>query len=190
MKYTAIADTGNVLVRLLRTYMAPEVVANPDHIGLYSPVDKGDRVVGVYLFDVRECKEVQSHSMIMVDPVRQQFPSTFINLFYMITAYSDGDIKYRAEEEHRILGKVIQVCRDHAVLEQMIGGEGLPEGETVPAIELLNLDLEEKMRIWNFPSMTYKTSLFYKVGPVEIASERMRKAERVMEAEFTMKQTE
>lgn len=186
MRHTAIAEAGNALVDLLRTYMVPEVVMNPDHIGLCSPSDKGDLVVGIYLYDVRECEEVRSHSMIMVDPSRQKYPSSFLNLYYMVTAYSNGDIKYRAEEEHKILGKVVQIFRDHAVLEQMVQASGTPEGETMPTIEILNLNLEDKMRIWTVPNTAYKTSLFYRVGPVEIESERTKDAQRVVDVTFSI----
>lgn len=186
MRHTAIAETGNALAELLRTYMVPEVIMNPDHIGLCSPAEKGDLEVGIYLYDVRENEEVRSHSMIMVDSSRQKYPSSFLNLYYMITAYSNGDIKYRSEEEHKILGKIVQVYRDHAVLEQMIQGTGTPDGETIPTIELLNLNLEDKMRIWSVPNTAYKTSLFYKVGPVEIESEKTKDAQRVVDITFTV----
>lgn len=186
MRHTAIAETGTVLTEILRAYMVPEVIENPDRIGLCSPADKGDLVLCIYLYDIRECEEIRSHSMVMVDSSRQQFPSSFLNLYYMITAYSNGDIKYRAEEEHKILGKTVQVLCDHSVIEQMVQGSGLPEGETMPTIEILNLTLEDKMRIWNVPNTAYKTSLFYKVGPVEIESERMREAQRVVDIAFTV----
>lgn len=186
MRHTAIAETGNALAELLRTYMVPEVIMNPDHIGLCSPAEKGDLEVGIYLYDVRENEEVRSHSMIIVDSSRQKYPSSFLNLYYMITAYSNGDIKYRSEEEHKILGKIVQVYRDHAVLEQMIQGTGTPDGETIPTIELLNLNLEDKMRIWSVPNTAYKTSLFYKVGPVEIESEKTKDAQRVVDITFTV----
>lgn len=184
MRYTAIAEIGNTLAERLRIYMVPEVVMNPEHIGLCSPADKGDFMVGIYLYDIRECEEIRSHSMIMVDSKQQKYPSCFLNLYYMITAYSNGDIKYRSEEEQKILGKIVQVLQDYGVFEEMTQGKGLPDGETIPAAEMLNLPLEEKLRIWNIPNIAYKTSLFYKVGPIEIQSEKTRDTQRVVDAVF------
>ena len=186
MRHTAIAEIGMILTETLRTYMAPEVIENPDRIGLCSPEDKGDLMLCIYLYDIRECEEIRSHSMVMIDSARQKYPSSFLNLYYMITAFSNGDIKYRAEEEQKILGKTVQVLQDHSVIDQMVQGTGLPDGETMPSIEILNLTLEDKMRIWNVPNTAYKTSLFYKVGPVEIESERMREAQRVVDVTFTV----
>lgn len=91
MRHTAIAEIGNTLAEILRTSMVPDTIANPDHIGLCSPADKGDLAVGIYLYDIRESEEIRGNSMVMVDPSRQRYPSSFLTLYYMITAYSNGD---------------------------------------------------------------------------------------------------
>ena len=49
MRHTAIAETGMALTEILRTYMVPEVIENPDRIGLCSPADKGDLVLCVFI---------------------------------------------------------------------------------------------------------------------------------------------
>lgn len=189
MRHTAIAEAGNMLTELLRASLVPEVILNQDHIGLCSPADKGDLALGIYLYDIRECEELRSHSMIMVDPSRQKYPSSYLNLYYMITAYSNGDLKYRAEEEARILGKTVQVLSDHSVFEEMIQGQGLPEGETVPTAQFLNLSMEDKMRIWNVPNTAYKPSVFYKMGPIEIESEKVRTTQRVVDVAFLVEES-
>lgn len=186
MRHTGIAEIGSVLVDRLRTYMVPEVIMSPNHIGLCSPADKGDLALGIYLYDIRESDEIRGSSMIMVDSARQKFPSSFLNLYYMITAYSNGDIKYRAEEEQKILGRVVQIFADFATFDDMLQGIGTPEGETVPTIVMQNLSLEDKMRIWTVPDVAYKTSLFYRVGPVEIDSRKTKDAQRVVAVDFTV----
>lgn len=190
MRHTAIAEIGNTLAEILRTSMVPDTIANPDHIGLCSPADKGDLAVGIYLYDIRESEEIRGNSMVMVDPSRQRYPSSFLTLYYMITAYSNGDIKYRAEEEQKILGRVVQVLADHGVLEGQVQAEGSPDGETTATVEMQNLSMEDKLRVWNVPNTAYKTSLFYKVGPVEIESERTREARRVLDAAFAVEHRE
>lgn len=190
MRHTAIAETGSAIVELLRKHMVPEVVLNADHIGLCSPAEKGDLVLGVCLYDIRRCEEIMSHAMVMIDPAKQKYPSEFLNLYYMLTAYSNGDLKYRAEEEARILGKAMQVLNDYGVLEQMPQGVGLPDGETIPTAEFLNLTMEDKIRIWNVPNTAYKPSVFYKVGPIEIESERTRSVQRVVDLTFAVEESE
>lgn len=180
MKYTAIAETGGRLVRLLKTYMVPDMLANPDHIGLCSPADRGDFEVGIFLYDIKENDSLRTQEMVSLNESRQRYPSSYLDLYYMITAYSMGDIKYRAEEEQRILGGVVQILRDSGTL----GGEE----DLAASIELLNLSLEEKMRVWTVPNAAYKTSLFYRVGPVEVESARTRTTSRVTDVEFKVKE--
>ena len=57
-----------------------------------------------------------------------------------------------------------------------------------PKIELLELETEEKNRIWNVPNQPYKLSLFYKVYPVELVSEKITSVTRVVETDITIGQ--
>jgi len=47
--YTAIADAGASLVKLLREHMAPDPIPRSDLIGIASPADKGDLALTLYL---------------------------------------------------------------------------------------------------------------------------------------------
>lgn len=187
MRHTGIAEIGGALVERLRIHMVPEVIRSTDHIGLCSPADKGDMELGLYLYDIRESDEIRGTSMIMVDAARQKYPSSFFNLYYMVTAYSGSDSKYRAEEEQKILGRVIQIFSDYATFDDMLQGVGSPEGETAPTIVMQNLSLEDKLRAWTVPDVAYKTSLFYRVGPIEIDSRRVKDTQRVVDVDFTVK---
>lgn len=186
MRSTAIAEIGNSLVQLLKAQMVPESLQNPDHIGLCSPADRGDFEIGIHLYDIRESEEVRTHDMVTVDISRQKFPPVYLSLYYMITAYSNGDIKYRSEEEQRLLGRVVQVLRDNAAFGE--GSLNQDERDPEPVIEMLPLSLEEKIRIWNVPNIAYKTSLFYRVGPVAVESTRARESRRVTDITFTVKE--
>ncbi len=160
--------------------MAPEVVKSPRQIGLCHPAAKGDYRVGIWLYDIRECEELKNHSMISIDSVRQRYASCYVNLFYMITPYAGGDVRYQAKEEQGMLGKVIQILNDHAVPEEFLRGDE----SACCTITLQNLPMEEKLRIFNVPNMEYKTSLFYEMGPIEIESERVRETSRVVDVRF------
>lgn len=184
MSHTRIAEAGNALVELLRLHMVPDVVKHPEKIGLIHPSDKGDYSVGVWLYDIFECGELQSHSMISIDSRRQKYPSCYVSLFYMITAYSGSDVRYRAAEEQEILGKIVQILKGHAVLKGFceINGE-----EILCSFKMQNLSMEEKQHIFSVPNLGYRTSLFYELGPVEIESERTREVTRVVDTQFEIK---
>jgi len=109
-----------------------------------------------------------------------------LTLFYMITAYSPSDVKFRASEEQRILGKTMQTLFDFPVLgSEWIGEEG-GAAEFPVRVEMLRIDNEEKMKLWNMPNLPYKLSLYYKVYPVEIESQRVREVRRVVDADLTV----
>lgn len=189
MRYTGIARTGEKLVALLQKAMVPELLANPGMIGLCGPWEKGDFAVGVWLYDIQECVQLNVHEMVTIDSSRQKYPSIYVNLYYMITPYSAGDVRYRAEEEARLLGKILQTMKDGAVLD-LSGETDLHGMEPACQIVLLHLDMEEKQRIYHAPDGCYRTSLFYEVGPIEISSEKERQVRRVVDVSYTIKEAE
>lgn len=184
--YTVISEVGNALVRLLRNNMVPNDILNPESIGLCSPDDKGDIMLGLYLYDVRECEEVRQSTMINIDAKFQKYPSTYLTLYYMITAYSNGDVKFRASEEQKLLGRVVQVIADNAILDA--GSlEPMPQAKSdYLRIEMLQMDLEDKQRIWTVPNKAYKLSLYYKVAPVELESARIKQVQRVVDLDVSI----
>ena len=81
--YTIISDVGNAIVKILRDNMVPDVIQNEDAIGLCSPSDKGDFVLGLYLYDVKESEDVFDTGMRMSGQNEQRYPSKYMNLYYM-----------------------------------------------------------------------------------------------------------
>lgn len=184
MSYGMIAEIGNRLTELLCRELVPEVLQHRDHIGLCSPDNHGDIRLGIYLYDVSENEEMVVPGMVDTGVRTQTYPSSYLTLGYMITAYSESDLKFRAAEEQRILGRVVQTLRDNSVF-----AEGTLEGSQVPVrIELQRIKSYEKLRLWNFPNVPYKLSLFYRVYPVEIRSARTREITRVREVEFAVRE--
>lgn len=183
-KYTIIADTGNCLVERLRGALVPDLIQSAGEIGLRSPEDRGDAVLGLFLYDVRPSEEVyQSRAVVTNDRISR--PPIFLSLSYMITAYSQGDIQYRLPQEERILGRVIQYFYDNPIIPleevdaQMTSGTELH-------IQMLKPDQDEKTRIWSFPNVGNRLSLFYRVSPVAIDSGISRRAARVTELDINV----
>lgn len=181
MGYGIISEVGNLLAEILCRELVPDVILHSNNIGLCSPDDHGDLNLGIYLYDVNENEDVLAVGMRDAGVKKQAYPSTYLDLYYMITAYSESDRKFRAQEEQRILGKVVQVFRDHSVLSEELLGDGV---SMAAKIELQRMDRYEKMRMWNFPHIPYKLSLFYRVQPIEITSAKIRQVTRVRDVSF------
>ena len=183
-KYSIISDVGNTLVKLLRTNLVPDIIRNTDAIGLCSPDEHGDLQVGIYLYDVRESEEVAGSRTGVSTEKTQRMPPQYINLYYAITAYSMSDLKFRAAEEQRILGRVIQVLGDNITM----AGDGVGESAYPIRIEMQRMDNDEKMKLWSMSNTPYKLSLFYKIYPVEIESTRIKSVSRVLDIDFTVEE--
>lgn len=183
-RHTIIADTGKRLVEILQEALVPGLIQNAAEIGLRSPEDRGDVSLGLFLYDVRLSEEVyQRTNVIMKERISK--PPVYLSLFYMITAYSKGDVMYRLAQEEEILGRVIQLFHDHPVI---------PLGEVDPQmtsgtelhVQMQKVTPDEKSRIWNFPNVGNRLSLFYKVSPVAIDSEINSEITRVMDIDINV----
>lgn len=102
-KYTIIADVGEKLVSILQRELVPEVLANPNEIGLRSPEEHGDVSLGLFLYDVKESEEVRQQGAAIIKKEKITRPPMYLNLYYMITAYSSGDIKYKLTDRKSVV---------------------------------------------------------------------------------------
>lgn len=179
--YTVIANVGETLVQILQKNLCPEVLLSQDSIGLCAPSDKGNMILGLHLYDISEDREIRGNRMHDEGPSLQRYPSLYLTLSYMVTAYSKADVKFRAAENQRILGKVMETFQDNPVLSTdflspVNRGAGLDLH-----IEMLNPGMEERRKIWNTSDQAFQTSLFYRIHPVELESTRMRRIQRVVD---------
>ena len=78
---TSIADVGMAIVKLLRRELVPDTLQNPDAIGLCSPADRGDYIVGIHLYDIRESEELRVNTMIARGAEELQYPPSYVNLY-------------------------------------------------------------------------------------------------------------
>lgn len=188
--YSAISDTGNAIINLLKENLVPEVIQNEDTIGLCSPDDKGDMTLGIFLYDIKESEEVIDNTMINLNSKVQKYPSSYLTLSYMITAYSNGDVRFRSSEEQKIIGRVIQVFKDNPYLDSKTLNPLEKDNGNSISIELLSMPMEEKLRIWTVPNTAYKLSIFIKVSPIEIESTKQKQVQRVVDIDFDIKEKE
>lgn len=179
--YTAIAKVSENIMTGLKEQLVPELIRFPGQIVLCSPGQRDNASLGIFLYDIQESEVLRTHGMIDIAANRQQFPPVYMTLYYMITAYSDGDVRFRAIQEERVLGKVIQYFHDYPILLS---------GETDSRIELQRISTEDKLKLWSFPEQPYKVSLFYKVSPVPIESAVTKEVVRVRERKVNVERTE
>ena len=186
--YGIISDVSAAIIRILRDGMVPDIIPGSEGIGMCHPSDKGDIQLGICLYDVKRNPDIIATDRIPVGSSKLRNPPLYVDLYYMITAYSMSDIKFRTLEEAKILGRTMQLLQSHAVLKGDILGKSAAELTQVPRIELLDLETEEKTRIWSIPDVPYKLSLFYKVYPIEIDSLTVSEISRVSTVDITLEE--
>lgn len=186
-RYSIIAEIDEYLVKLLADGLVPELLPDKNAVGLCNPEERGDLNVGIYLYDIQEDENFRVSGMVNHSMKEQAFPPTYLSLYYMITVWAASDIRFRAVQEHRLLGRILQILKDHNLWEATAFGS-----ETTPNIrvEYLDMTMEEKGKIWNHPSAPYRTSLFFRVAPVSLDSARVREIHRVVAVEMQVKEQE
>lgn len=174
------------MLKLLKENVTPDPIAKPELIGMCSPVDKSDYRLTLYLYQIEE-NESRQTNMQSIGTGKLQFPPLSINLYYMITAFSTADLNFRVLDESRIVGRVLQVMYDNATLSGGALQGALAEKNEEIRINLLNLSLDDISKIWSFLNVPHKPSLYYRVGPVNIDSTRIKITRRVVESDILMK---
>lgn len=186
-KYTAIADVGNTLVSMLRKHMVPEPISQPEFIGLGSPADKGDFALTLFLYNIVESGDSRNNQVEVDRMGVMRYPPMALNLYYLLTAHSSSEISSRALEEQRILGKAMQVLFDNSIIKGPDLKGTLEENNEEVKVVLDNMPFDMLIKSWNFPSIPYKLSVSYMVGPVYIDSTRIKSTKRVLEFDTTIR---
>ncbi|WP_337914027.1 DUF4255 domain-containing protein [Cohnella zeiphila] len=187
--YTAIADAGASLLKLLRENMTPDPIPRPDLIGIASPADKGDLALSLYLCAVRENGDARRNEMQLQGGV-MRYPPLTVDLHYLLTPHSTADLQTRALDEHRLLGRAAQVLYDHSIVRSPYLEGTLAENEEELRITSVGLEPDQITRYWSFGDLPYKLSLVYRVGPVLLESNRVKPTSRVVERRIKLQEKE
>lgn len=170
--YMEISNISRKILELLQGELVPELIPSIEYIGLAGPADRGSLTVGIFLYDIQESTEIKANSLIYRDNNTLNYPPLYLNIYYMITVYAEGDIHFKSLREEMIIGKILRLFHDYSVLQS---GEG-----DIPAkIELIRLTPEEKSRFFSLANVPCRLSVFYKVSPVTIDSARIREITKV-----------
>ena len=184
--YTIISDIGSALVRILREGMVPDVIPNADAVGLCSPSDKGDFVLGLYLYDIREESDVTQQPFIQKGRVQLQRPPRPYGLYYMVFINGSSQMGLKAPDIQKIIGRVAQIVNDNSSVLPNQLQSWLDTQEPPIVLSQAKISLEEKVRVWQAINKPYQISLFYKAAPVFLSSEVVIDTPRVVDASFDL----
>ena len=186
--YTVMADVSRSILELLKSNLVPEPIKKVENIGVCAPNDRGNNILGLYLYNIDENPESRSMERIILDKEHYKDAPMSINLYYMLFAYSDTDLSTRAVDEQRILGKAIQVLNENSQIEKEYLMGTLKETEETVSLSMINMSLEEKVRIWSLFNQPYRISAFYKVGPIFLESDKIKTFKRVQKVDISVHQ--
>ena len=178
-RYTIISDVGQAIISILKEKLIPEPIDKPEKIGICEPKDRGEYVVGIHLYDIREHIGGQEKDPISLPDGNVQDPPALLELFYMISVASNVQIEFRSTDESRIIGKIIQTFKDNQIIPKKYISDNSKIEDI--SINMLPLEIEEKIKIWSMFGESYKLSAFFIVGPIAIDSEIIRRPQKRVE---------
>jgi hypothetical protein len=191
--YTAIEDVGMTIINLLWNKMKDQTDVIPsdsteNSIVLGSPGEIEDREnvrLSLFLYQVTENVHLKNQEMQQITSSRLRYPPLTLDLFYMLTSHSGTQNQQnrteRTREEHRRLGRAMQILHDNSILA--LEGSDADSMEEL-RITLNPMSLDDMTKIWTtFQGRSYRPSACYLVTPVKIDSERDNGVRRVVSKE-------
>ena len=135
--------------------------------------------INLYLFDIRENTELRKNEWETVtrsdSTVTQQKPPARVDLFYMITAYSDKEKNAKIFEEHQLLSRMLAVVHNFAFIpEDPYLIDNLPGISPIPKIPIEAvhpkfLDEQGGFQLWSAIDQFLKPAVYIKVTvPIEL----------------------
>jgi hypothetical protein len=173
--YTVLAEVGESLVGVLWQEMQidPQVnglIDNESRISLESPFDlrNNDAVrLSIYLYRIVEDAYTKNQNPVQINGSRLRKPPLTLEMYYLVTPLVGS-----TREQQIVLGKVMQVLYDRAILEAAdLIGSLAAAGEEIRVI-LNPVGLEETTRIWQAMEMSYRLSIVYLVRVAVVNSRR------------------
>lgn len=182
--YTVIADVGDSMVEVLWQEIQgdPQVnglIDNQSRISLQSPFelreDESVRI-SVYLYRIVENPFTKNQYPVTGTGGRLRKPPLTLDLYYLVTPLLGTPF-----EQQTVLGKVLQVFYDRAIVEGTdLQGALLASGDPVHLV-LNPVSLEEATRVWQALDMPYRLSVCYVVRVALVDSGREQFTQRVVE---------
>ena len=181
--YTVIAEVGESLVSVLWEEIRQDPVVNTlidsqQRISLESPFDlreSHDVRLSIYLYRINEDAYAKNQFTVPGNGARQRQPPLTLDLSYLVTPLVGSP-----REQQIILGKVMQIFYDRAILAgaELVGS--LSNSEQGVRVVLNPVSLEETSRVWQALEMSYRLSICYVVRVAMVDSMRERLTQPVV----------
>lgn len=168
-----IQDVDQTLEALLRRELPPALVAQvtisfatPDD--QFPPSSVALPAIDLFLYDVRENRELRGSEWIVErqanGTVTRQQPPVRVDCSYLITAWPSESAPNPAQDEHRLLGEVMQALLRHPVLPGELLQGGLRGQEPpLPAAALQPGRLQSLAEFWQALGGKPKAAINYTV---------------------------
>jgi hypothetical protein len=182
--YSAIRDVSLTLAARLDEALS--VMAPAPNVLVDNLVDEPGQqpALSLFLYEIVEDGSVKNRPHVRTGSppdVIVRKPPLALKLKYLVTPWSSS-----RETEQEMLGRVMQVLYDGAVLTGPQLRGDLANTATSLKVTLAALDLEERTRIWHAIQHPYRLSVNYEVRVVNVASRDQHAvrgvAERVLDA--------
>lgn len=182
--YTVIAEVGEALVRVLweEIQLDPQVsllIDNENRISLQSPKDLAEDNsvrLSIYLYRVVENPFLKNQAMQTGEGRRRRVAPLALDLCYLITP-----LVGTPREQQIVLGKLMQVFFDRALVVGTDLSPGMAEADEDVRIVLNPVSLEETTRVWQALEMSYRLSVCYVVRVALVDSRRQVQTTPVVE---------
>jgi len=182
--FTGIGDIGETLKKLLKDDPWTGISPKPE-ITFKSPKEIKDdggtaNTVSLFLYQILENPHMKNEEGIRMNDAQLQIPPLVLDLFYLVTPYSEDKT-----QEKYILGKVMQIFYDHAILVGTVLQGSLAGADEELRLVAHPLSLDDLTKIWSaFQEVAYRLSVAYLVTPVRIDSARLTGMQRVVAKEM------
>jgi hypothetical protein len=186
--FLVIADVGKTLTKLLWDNMKtdrqiyPDILASEDDITLSSPEKMAagnNKKLSFFLYRVIENPHLRNNEMQITDPVKLKPVPLTLDLFYLLAPNTDDSRK-----DHILLGKVMQIFYDNAIVKGSILQGSLAGTTEQLRVIHYSLPFDELIRLWeSFSERSFNLSISYQVTPVRIDSTREIQTKRIIEME-------
>jgi hypothetical protein len=146
---------------------------------LVTPVTSDPPTVTLFLYQIVEDPSVRNRvrtTRVANGDLRSLKQPLGLCLHYMVTAWG-GD----RHTEQRMLGRVLQILHDDAILDGLELSGVLAGTPAQLLVSLAALELEDRARVWSAIGQTYRLSVNYEVRVVNVDAETETSATPVRE---------
>lgn len=179
--YKVVSAVGETLRQLLLTEMKNDsavfgnagIIKSEDQVTLNHPyklVGDGDALtnsLSLFLYRVIENPDQKNRRPAPSGTTTYTFPPLPLNLFYLVTPITNS-----ADNNHKLLGKVMQIFFDAPVLKGSLLQGDLKGSSDELRLILNPISLEDVTKLWSAFMKPYQLSLSYEVKVVNVDSLR------------------